>query len=71
MVDEKRERYPPTGGELVPMVFEASGRASEDAEEFSRAYGHGLTLGGLGACAGNVMAPDFQGIAGLQFRDGH
>ncbi len=45
MADEKREGYPPAGGELVPMVFEAGGRASEEAEEFVRAYGHGLTLG--------------------------
>ena len=28
MVDEKRDRYPPHGGELVPMVFETNGRPS-------------------------------------------
>ena len=41
-VDEKRRRYPPEGGELVPMVFESNGRPSDEATAFVRAYGHGL-----------------------------
>ena len=44
MVDEKRDRYPPEGGELVPMVFETNGRPSDEAVAFVRAYGHGLPL---------------------------
>ena len=42
MVDVKRARYPPHGGELVPMVFETNGRASDEAIAFVRSYGHGL-----------------------------
>ena len=41
-VGEKRARYPPHGGELVPMVFEINGRASDGAVAFVRGYGHGL-----------------------------
>ena len=41
-VDEKRRRYPPAGGELVPMVFESNGRPSEEAASFIRSYGHAL-----------------------------
>ena len=44
MVDEKRARYPPEGGELVPMVFETNGRPSDEAVACARAYGHGLPL---------------------------
>ena len=39
MVDEKRKRSPPHGGELVPMVFETNGRASDEAIAFVRSYG--------------------------------
>ena len=42
MVDTKRARYPPVGGELVPLVFEAGGRASDEAVAFLRSYGSGL-----------------------------
>ena len=42
MVDTKRARYPPSGGELVPLVFETGGRPSEEAVAFIRTYGHGL-----------------------------
>ena len=43
MVDHKRARYPPGPGlELVPMVFEAGGRPSEEAAAFIRSYGGGL-----------------------------
>jgi len=41
-VDEKRERYPPAGGELVPMAFEAGGRAAEETRAFVRTWGSGL-----------------------------
>ena len=54
MVEVKRTRYPPRGGELVPLVFEAGGRPSDEAATFIRSYGHGLSdaeravaLGGL------------------------
>jgi hypothetical protein len=43
MVDDKRDRYPPRGGELVPMVFETNGRPSDEAVAFVRSYGHGLS----------------------------
>ena len=42
-VDSKRDRYPPRQGlELVPMVFEAGGRPSEEAAAFVRSYGADL-----------------------------
>ena len=54
MVEVKRTRYPPRGGELVPLVFEAGGRPSDEAASFIRAYRHELSdteraavLGGL------------------------
>ena len=55
MVEVKRTRYPPVGGaELVPLVFEAGGRPSDEAAAFIRSYGHELSdieraavLGGL------------------------
>ena len=43
-VQVKRARYPPEGGQLLPMVFESGGRACEEAEEFIRSYGDGLSL---------------------------
>ena len=42
MVDTKRARYPPHGGELVPLVFESGGRASDEAIAFIRSYATGL-----------------------------
>ena len=43
MVDHKRARYPPGPGlELVPMVFEAGGRPSEEAAAFVRSHGGGF-----------------------------
>jgi len=43
MVEVKRARYPPGGGaELVPLVFEAGGRPSDEAVAFIRSYGHDL-----------------------------
>ena len=44
-VDKKRERYPPTGGELVPMAFEAGGRPAEETAAYMRTWGHGLEAG--------------------------
>ena len=42
-VDDKRARYPPRQGlDLIPMVFEAGGRPSEEAAAFVRSYGADL-----------------------------
>ncbi len=38
----KRRRYPPSGGELVPLVFEAGGRPAEETVAFVRSWGAGL-----------------------------
>ena len=38
-VREKRRRYPPTGGELVPLVFEAGGRPADETVAFVRSWG--------------------------------
>ena len=35
----KRRRYPPSGGELVPLVFEAGGRPAEETVAFVRSWG--------------------------------
>ena len=32
-------RYPPSGGELVPLVFEAGGRPAEETVAFVRSWG--------------------------------
>ena len=34
----KRRRYPPAGGELVPLVFEAGGRPAEETVAFVRSW---------------------------------
>ena len=39
----KRARYPPSGGELAPLVFESGGRPSDEALAFMRCYGHDLS----------------------------
>ena len=39
----KRARYPPSGGELVPLVFESGGRPSDEALAFMRCYGYDLS----------------------------
>ena len=41
-VDKKRERYPPSGGELVPAAFEAGGRPAEEMVAYVCTWGHGL-----------------------------
>ena len=38
----KRRRYPPSGGELVPLVFEAGGRPAEETVAYVRSLGYGL-----------------------------
>ena len=38
----KRRRYPPSGGELVPLVFEAGGRPAEETVAYVRSLGLGL-----------------------------
>jgi hypothetical protein len=38
----KRLRYPPQGGELVPLVFEAGGRPAEETVSFVRSWALGL-----------------------------
>ena len=35
-VRQKRLRYPPSGGELIPLVFEAGGRPAEETVAFVR-----------------------------------
>ena len=44
-VEKKRDRYPPHGGELVPLVFETGGRPSDEATSFVRSYGADLDDG--------------------------
>ena len=41
-VGVKRSRYPPSGGNLVPLAFEAGGRPAEETVSFVRSWGHGL-----------------------------
>ena len=38
-MSSKRLRYPPRGGELVPLVFEAGGRPAEETVAFVRSWG--------------------------------
>jgi hypothetical protein len=35
----KRLRYPPSGGELVPLIFEAGGRPADETVAFVRSWG--------------------------------
>ena len=35
----KRRRYPPEGGELVPLIFEAGGRPAEETVAYVRSLG--------------------------------
>ena len=37
-VRSKRCRYPPSGGELVPLVFEAGGRPADETVAFVRSW---------------------------------
>ena len=38
-VQGKRLRYPPSGGDLVPLVFEAGGRPADETVAFVRSWG--------------------------------
>ena len=38
----KRSRYPPAGGNLVLLVFEAGGRPAEETVAYVRSLGGGL-----------------------------
>ena len=38
----KRRRYPPSGGELVPLVFEAGGRPAEETVAYVRSLGQAV-----------------------------
>ena len=44
-VNAKRVRYPPSGGDLVPMAFEDGGRPAEETVAYVRSWGYGLRLG--------------------------
>ena len=44
-VQGKRSRYPPSGGELVPLAFEDGGRPAEETVSFVRSWGLGLDPG--------------------------
>ena len=39
-VDDKHERYPPSGGELVVLGFEAGGRPADETVAYVRSLGH-------------------------------
>ena len=41
-VSVKRNRYPPSGGELVPAVLETGGRPADELVSFVRSYGANL-----------------------------
>ena len=38
-VSGKRQRYPPSGGELVPLAWEDGGRPAEETAAFVRSWG--------------------------------
>ena len=44
-VTRKRARYPPSGGDLVPMAWEDGGRPAEETVAYVRSWGHGLSPG--------------------------
>ena len=44
-VNGKRRRYPPSGGDLVPLAFEDGGRPADETVAYVRTWGHGLTPG--------------------------
>ena len=50
----KRARYPPSGGELAPLVFETGGRPSDEALAFMRCYGHDLSEGERAEALGDL-----------------
>ena len=44
-VNGKRRRYPPSGGDLVPLAFEDGGRPADETVAYVRTWGHGLAPG--------------------------
>ena len=40
--DAKHLRYPPHGGELVPVIFEAGGRPGEETVAYVRSWAHDM-----------------------------
>ena len=42
-VGVKRARYPPSGGELVPLAWEDMGRPAVETVTYLRSLGHGLS----------------------------
>ena len=44
-VNSKRARYPPSGGDLVPMAWEDGGRPAEETVAYVRSWGFGLDPG--------------------------
>ena len=44
-VNHKRARYPPSGGDLVPLAWEDGGRPAEETVAFVRTWGYGLPPG--------------------------
>ena len=44
-VQGKRRRYPPSGGDLVPLAFEDGGRPADETVAHVRTWGHGLNPG--------------------------
>ena len=53
-VRAKRIRYPPSGGDLAPLVVETLGRPSDEAAEFIRAYGQCVDEAARGEVLGRV-----------------
>ena len=46
-VAKKRDRYPPSGGELIPLAWEDGGRPAEETVTYVRSWGHGFPGGAL------------------------
>ncbi len=43
-VNVKRDRYPPSGGELIPMAWKDGGRPVDETVACFRSWGHGFPL---------------------------
>ena len=44
-VNGKHRRYPPSGGDLVPLAFEDGGRPADETVAYVRTWGHRLASG--------------------------
>ena len=44
-VNGKRRRYPPSGGELIPMAWEDGGRPAEETVTYVRSWAHSFPPG--------------------------